>query len=330
MPADEAAPALRQLAADLRGKGAAVFVAEPGEAAGRLPALAPDHPRNRRHLPDPELLRHGGSAGGAARQRRRPAAPPAEGDTHTMSRPGAMPSPPTRLFDGDTVRQTMAWSIEDGRSSALRRAALPQALPGRRLPDGAWLAPGFIDVQVNGGGDALFNNDPTPKTIAAIAAAHRHFGTTVAAADADQRHPREDARRRSRRCRRRCEGEPGRARHPSGGAVPLAGKARRARAAMIRAPTEDDLGAADESRGGATLVTLRAGMRAGRFVRRARRGGRAGLARPFDGDLRGDARGDRRWAHRLHASLQRDAAARLAASPARSPPRSKRRGAGTD
>lgn len=45
MPNDEAAPGLRRLAADLRAKGAALHVAEPGEAAaGRLPALDPDQP----------------------------------------------------------------------------------------------------------------------------------------------------------------------------------------------------------------------------------------------------------------------------------------------
>ena len=47
------------------------------------------------------------------------------------------------------------------------------------LPREAWLAPGFIDTQVNGGGDVLFNDDPTPHGIAAIAAAHRRFGTTA-------------------------------------------------------------------------------------------------------------------------------------------------------
>jgi len=46
------------------------------------------------------------------------------------------------------------------------------------LPEGVWLAPGFIDLQVNGGGDVLFNDDPTPHAILRIAAAHRKFGTT--------------------------------------------------------------------------------------------------------------------------------------------------------
>jgi N-acetylglucosamine-6-phosphate deacetylase len=43
---------------------------------------------------------------------------------------------------------------------------------------GRVLLPGFIDVQVNGGGGALFNDSPTVETIATIAAAHRRFGTT--------------------------------------------------------------------------------------------------------------------------------------------------------
>jgi N-acetylglucosamine-6-phosphate deacetylase len=51
-------------------------------------------------------------------------------------------------------------------------------MPVRTLPEGAWLAPGFIDVQVNGGGDVLFNDDPTPDGIARIISAHRRFGTT--------------------------------------------------------------------------------------------------------------------------------------------------------
>ena len=44
--------------------------------------------------------------------------------------------------------------------------------------EGKALVPGFIDVQVNGGGDRLFNDDASIETIAAIGAAHRRFGTT--------------------------------------------------------------------------------------------------------------------------------------------------------
>jgi N-acetylglucosamine-6-phosphate deacetylase len=44
--------------------------------------------------------------------------------------------------------------------------------------EGQLLFPGFIDVQVNGGGGVLFNEDPNPESIRAIGAAHRRFGTT--------------------------------------------------------------------------------------------------------------------------------------------------------
>ena len=44
---------------------------------------------------------------------------------------------------------------------------------------GGWLLPGFIDVQVNGGGGALFNNTPDVAALRTIAQAHRRFGTTA-------------------------------------------------------------------------------------------------------------------------------------------------------
>jgi N-acetylglucosamine-6-phosphate deacetylase len=84
------------------------------------------------------------------------------------------------VFDGMTLRRDCAVVIEGGEIIALTpRCDLPGAVPVRHLPDGAWLAPGFIDAQVNGGGDVLFNDNPTPEGIAAIAAAHRRFGTTA-------------------------------------------------------------------------------------------------------------------------------------------------------
>jgi N-acetylglucosamine-6-phosphate deacetylase len=43
---------------------------------------------------------------------------------------------------------------------------------------GDLLLPGFIDVQVNGGGGRLFNEDPSVETVGIMAAAHRRFGTT--------------------------------------------------------------------------------------------------------------------------------------------------------
>ncbi|MGK6321400.1 N-acetylglucosamine-6-phosphate deacetylase [Sphingomonas sp. DT-204] len=68
--------------------------------------------------------------------------------------------------------------IERGRIRRLLAAgARPEADRTVEL-DGGWLLPGFVDTQVNGGGGVLFNDTPTVEGIAAIAAAHRRFGTT--------------------------------------------------------------------------------------------------------------------------------------------------------
>ena len=69
--------------------------------------------------------------------------------------------------------------IEDGRIAAV--ASRAEAIRGvGRVTDlgGGLLLPGFVDTQVNGGGGALFNDDPSVATIRAIGAAHRRFGTT--------------------------------------------------------------------------------------------------------------------------------------------------------
>jgi N-acetylglucosamine-6-phosphate deacetylase len=46
------------------------------------------------------------------------------------------------------------------------------------LPPGSLLAPGLIDIQVNGGGGILFNDDPSAEAACEIARAHRKLGTT--------------------------------------------------------------------------------------------------------------------------------------------------------
>jgi N-acetylglucosamine-6-phosphate deacetylase len=84
------------------------------------------------------------------------------------------------VFDGDVLHENHAVVIDGATIAAVvPRRDLPAAMPVRNLPAGAWLAPGFIDVQVNGGGDVLFNDAPSPESIATIAAAHRRFGTTA-------------------------------------------------------------------------------------------------------------------------------------------------------
>ena len=83
------------------------------------------------------------------------------------------------VFDGAVVHRDTAVVIDGVKIAALMpRVDVPAGLAVRSLPEGAWLAPGFIDLQVNGGGDVLFNETPTPEAIATIAAAHRKFGTT--------------------------------------------------------------------------------------------------------------------------------------------------------
>jgi N-acetylglucosamine-6-phosphate deacetylase len=84
------------------------------------------------------------------------------------------------VFDGSRRHRDCAVVI-DGPAivGIVPRRELPATMPVHALPEGMWLAPGFIDVQVNGGGDVLFNDAPTPETIERIAAAHLAFGTTA-------------------------------------------------------------------------------------------------------------------------------------------------------
>ena len=83
------------------------------------------------------------------------------------------------VFDGSRTHDSAA-VVLDGPAiiAVVSRHEVPPALLSYVAPPGAWLAPGFIDVQVNGGGDTLFNDHLSPAAIATIASAHRRFGTT--------------------------------------------------------------------------------------------------------------------------------------------------------
>jgi N-acetylglucosamine-6-phosphate deacetylase len=84
-----------------------------------------------------------------------------------------------RVFDGNTVHERAAVIMRGAWiAQVVPRADVPRTMSVRVLPEGAWLAPGFIDLQVNGGGDVLFNDQPTSDGVCTIAAAHRKFGTT--------------------------------------------------------------------------------------------------------------------------------------------------------
>jgi N-acetylglucosamine-6-phosphate deacetylase len=84
------------------------------------------------------------------------------------------------VFDGIAVHRKAAVLIEgDTVAAVMPRGEIPAGTGVRDMPSGQWLAPGFIDIQVNGGGDVLFNDAPTAGTARAIAAAHRKSGTTA-------------------------------------------------------------------------------------------------------------------------------------------------------
>ena len=81
-----------------------------------------------------------------------------------------------RIFDGENFLVDHAVVVEGERIAAI----VPHAeRPRGAVLDlgGGLLAPGYIDVQVNGGDGVLFNEEPTPEAIARIAAAHRKHGT---------------------------------------------------------------------------------------------------------------------------------------------------------
>jgi len=97
-----------------------------------------------------------------------------------MSDPKSYAVAAGHVFDGVTLHAGAAVLVDGSRIVAVvPRSELPADIMIHDLPEGAWICPGFIDLQVNGGADILFNDHPTPVGISAIAAAHRKFGTTA-------------------------------------------------------------------------------------------------------------------------------------------------------
>ena len=85
---------------------------------------------------------------------------------------------PTRVFDGNDLLSGQAVKITDG--------YLVQIMPVDEMPNTASavelsgiLTPGFVDLQVNGGGGVLLNNEPSHQTMCQILRAHRSYGTVA-------------------------------------------------------------------------------------------------------------------------------------------------------
>jgi N-acetylglucosamine-6-phosphate deacetylase len=85
-----------------------------------------------------------------------------------------------RVFDGRGWHRDIAVMVRDGRITGLAsQGEVPSDWMQSRVPAGVFVTAGFIDLQVNGGGGVLLNDQPTPDGMRAIARAHRRYGTTA-------------------------------------------------------------------------------------------------------------------------------------------------------
>ena len=84
-----------------------------------------------------------------------------------------------QVFDGEKLAGNRAIVVEDGLIQAIAETGhLESGTAIKHLGD-VILSPGFVDVQVNGGGGVLLNDDPSLQAIETIIAAHWTFGTTA-------------------------------------------------------------------------------------------------------------------------------------------------------
>ena len=83
------------------------------------------------------------------------------------------------IFDGQDRRADSALLIEDGEVAGIVSCGeVPTRFQLTRL-DAGIVVPGFVDLQVNGGGGVLLNDQPDVATIKTICATHVRFGTTA-------------------------------------------------------------------------------------------------------------------------------------------------------
>ena len=83
-----------------------------------------------------------------------------------------------RIFSGKDFLDNKALLFEDDNIiDILDDSIIPNDFEIQSL-NGGILSPGFIDLQVNGGGGKLFNNSPDEESLNTIISAHQYFGTT--------------------------------------------------------------------------------------------------------------------------------------------------------
>ena len=84
----------------------------------------------------------------------------------------------SKLFNGKKFIEHKVLLIDNQHIvGIINEDAIPTDFLIKKL-DGGILSPGFIDLQVNGGGGKLFNNSPDKESLNTIISAHQYFGTT--------------------------------------------------------------------------------------------------------------------------------------------------------
>ena len=82
---------------------------------------------------------------------------------------------PTAIYVEKALDRSHAVHVMDDRAHLVQRDTVPS--DGRVIKIDGIVAPGFLDLQVNGGGGVLFNDEPSPQAIEHIRDTHARYGT---------------------------------------------------------------------------------------------------------------------------------------------------------